>query len=226
VSRKPTRRALSRQIVVLAGESANDRRILAAFIKAAHPTLATAATLTEITDPVRLRKKTGADLTMAAHTLVRKARGKATLKRGELVGIAVHEDMDVCIGPAYDHARQAVSTALAKAAGTCPSVYALAAAESEAWLLLFPDAFALHRPSWKIPTQWRGRDTGRRQTPKEDLEAELRSPRYRESDGPGIASQAFAQGFLTEPNGSNRSYSEFIRDLARWPVPGGNQPPG
>ncbi|MFH8748603.1 hypothetical protein ACH4GK_13175 [Streptomyces rimosus] len=192
--------------------------MLATFIKAAHPDLAAAVSLTEITDPVRLRKKTGVDLATAANVLVGKARGKAKLKAGDFVGIAVHEDMDACPGPAYDTARRAVSAALAKASGTSSSVYALAAAESEAWLLLFPDAFSLFRPSWKIPAQWKGKDTGRRRTPKEDIEAVLTRPRFRESDGPEIARMALDQGLLHRPDGANRSYSEFVRDLTAWPV--------
>ncbi|MEU5368224.1 hypothetical protein ABZ362_04380 [Streptomyces sp. NPDC005951] len=219
MSRRRIPKPLGRGIVVLAGESANDRRMLAAFIKAAHPALAAAVTLTEITDPVRLRKKSGAELTTAAGALVSKARGKARLKAGEFVGIAVHEDMDACPGPAYDAARRAVSTALGKAVGDSSSVYALAAAESEAWLLLFPEAFTLHRASWKIPTTWQGKDSGRRQTPKEDLEGLLTSPRFRESDGPEIVSAALAHGLLTEPKGANRSYQEFVADIRDWQVP-------
>ncbi len=216
--RRGASKSTGRGIVVLAGESSNDRRMLATFIKAAHPDLAAAVSLTEITDPVRLRKKTGVDLATAANVLVGKARGKAKLKAGDFVGIAVHEDMDACPGPAYDTARRAVSAALAKASGTSSSVYALAAAESEAWLLLFPDAFSLFRPSWKIPAQWKGKDTGRRRTPKEDIEAVLTRPRFRESDGPEIARMALDQGLLHRPDGANRSYSEFVRDLTAWPV--------
>ncbi|WNE98877.1 hypothetical protein PS467_27870 [Streptomyces luomodiensis] len=194
--------------------------MLAAFIKAAHPALAATVTLTEITDPVRLRKKSGAELATAAGTLVSKARGKARLKASEFVGIAVHEDMDACPGPAYDSARKSVSNALAKAAGASSSVYALAAAESEAWLLLFPEAFTLYRSSWKIPATWQGKDSGRRQTPKEDLEGLLTSPRFRESDGPEIVSRALTHGLLVEPKGSNRSYQEFVADISGWKVPG------
>ncbi|MFF2896462.1 hypothetical protein [Streptomyces sp. NPDC057966] len=219
MSRKRIAKPAKRGVVVLAGESANDRRMLAAFIKAAHPGLAAAVTLTEITDPVRLRKKSGAELATAAGTLVSKARGKARLKAGEFVGIAVHEDMDACPGPAYDAARKAVSAALSKASGASSSVYALAAAESEAWLLLFPEAFTFYRPSWKIPATWQGKDSGRRQTPKEDLEGLLTSPRFRESDGPEIAAAALAQGLLAAPKGSNRSYQEFIADISNWKVP-------
>ncbi|MGW4549923.1 hypothetical protein ACWEN4_26775 [Streptomyces violaceorubidus] len=193
--------------------------MLATFIKAAHPELAATVTLTEITDPVRLRKKSGADLATAVGTLVSKARGKARLKDGEFVGIAVHEDMDACTGPSYDTARKIVSSALAKAAGVSSSVYALAAAESEAWLLLFPEAFTLYRTSWRIPAAWQGKDSGRRQTPKEDLENILTRPRFRESDGPEIVGAALRHGLLSEPKGSNRSYQEFVTDISGWQVP-------
>ncbi|AWL39098.1 MULTISPECIES: hypothetical protein [unclassified Streptomyces] len=196
--------------------------MLAAFIKAAHPRLAASVTLTEITDQVRLRKKTGAELETAARTLVGKARGKAHLKAGEFVGIAVHEDMDACPGPAYDTARKAVSAALSKATGTCSSAYALAAAESEAWLLLFPEAFTLYRPSWKIPAKWQGRDSGKLRNPKEDLEGLLVHPRFMERDGPEIVAKALGQGLLASPQGSNRSYEEFIADISDWTV---SQPP-
>ena len=220
MSRRGGSRPPSRGIIVLAGESSNDRRLLASFIRANHPELLATATMTEITDQVRLRKKTGPELAHAADTLVRKARGKAKLKSGPFVGIAVHEDMDAPTGPDYTAVRQAVSAALCRAATPSSAVYALAASESEAWLLLFPDAFPLHRPAWRVPAQWRGRDTGRRSKPKEDLEAEFRHPPFRESDGPEIVKKALDQGMLTAPCGTNRSYSDFIADLAAWPVPG------
>lgn len=208
-------------MVVLAGESSNDRRILASLIKAAHPSFARTVSLVEITDPVRLRKKTGPELAAAVDVLVRKARGKAKLKKGDFVGIAVHEDMDGNPGRAYDLAREKVSAALAKATGSGSSVYALAAVESEAWLLLFPDAFPLQRASWRIPNAWRGKDTGRRSRPKEDLMAELRNPSYRESDGPEILEKALAQGLLAEPLGTNRSYDDFVANLTDWKPPNG-----
>lgn len=219
MSRRRIAKPADRGVVVLAGESSNDRRMLASFIKAAHPALAATVTLTEITDPVRLRKKSGTELATAASILVNKARGKARLKAGEFIGIVVHEDMDACPGPTYDTARNAVSMALKKATGTSSSVYALAAAESEAWLLLFPDAFTRYHSSWKIPAAWQGKDSGRRQRPKEDLENLLTSPRFRESDGPEIASTALKNGLLARTKGNNRSYQEFIQDICRWDIP-------
>ncbi|MCK1795204.1 hypothetical protein MTQ01_04105 [Streptomyces sp. XM4193] len=208
-----------RDVVVLAGESANDRRILAAFIRAAHPELASSVALAEITDPVRLRRKVGADLATAASTLASKARGKARLKGGQLVGLVVHEDMDSGTGPDYDAARRTVSHALTRAAGAASSVYALAAAESEAWLLLFPRAFSLYRASWSIPAAWKGKDSGRRQNPKEDLAAVLLKPRFRESDGPEVAEIALRHGLLAKPEGTNRSHQDFVADISRWSVP-------
>ncbi|TNM33015.1 hypothetical protein FH715_06250 [Streptomyces sedi] len=207
-------------MVVLAGESGNDRRILATLIRAAHPRLASSVTFVEITDQVRLRKKSGAALSEAAGTLVKKARGKAKHKAGTLAGIVIHEDMDECVGPAYDSARREVSAALDRESEGIASVYALAAAEAEAWLLLFPDAFPHYRASWKIPAQYRERDTGRRRTPKEDLMSVLRNPVFRESDGPEVLSRALTEGLLVKPVGFNRSYDDFVSDLARWEAPG------
>ncbi|WP_233580542.1 hypothetical protein [Streptomyces triticirhizae] len=127
--------------------------------------------------------------------------------------------MDDCVGPAYDSVRRAVSSVLARESDGAETVYALAAAESEAWLLLFPDAFPLHRPSWRIPRQLQGKDTGRRKNPKEELGSVLANPSFRESDGPEILARGLANGLLDKPNGSNRSYSEFVGDLTRWRVP-------
>ncbi len=70
----------------------------------------------------------------------------------------------------------------------------------------------------ELPAQWKGKDTGRRRTPKEDIEAVLARPHFRESDGPEIVNEALRQGLLDRPDGSNRSYSEFVRDLTAWPV--------
>ncbi|KAB8171134.1 hypothetical protein FH609_000350 [Streptomyces sp. 3MP-14] len=193
--------------------------MLAALIRAAHPQLAEAVTLTEITDQVRLRKKSGPDLSRAVGALVRKAFGKARLKEGVLAGIVIHEDMDDCVGPSYDSVRRAVSAVLARESDGVSTVYALAAAESEAWLLLFPDAFPLHRPTWRIPKQLQGKDTGRRRNPKEDLMSVLKNPSFRESDGPEVLARGLANGLLDKPNGSNRSYNEFIGDLTRWEIP-------
>jgi hypothetical protein len=55
--------------------------------------------------------------------------------------------------------------------------------------------------------------------PREDLEAALTRPRFRESDGPEAAARALERGLLGNPVGSNRSYGEFVTELRSWKVP-------
>jgi hypothetical protein len=83
-----------RRVVVLAGEDQNDCEILAALIRARRPDIAASAKLVRVNDSVRLRKKTGAELSAAVETLLGKALGKARQQRAELHGVVVHEDLD------------------------------------------------------------------------------------------------------------------------------------
>ncbi|OEU96601.1 hypothetical protein AN216_20020 [Streptomyces oceani] len=202
--------------MVLAGEDANDCQILAEFIKAHHPGLGDAK-IVRINDPVRLKKKTGATLEENVRVLVGKAKGRALREKGPLVGFAVHEDLDDYAGNRYRTVRQAVSAELSR---QCPAeaAYALAAWESESWLLLFPEAFAQVRPKWKVPAQLRGKDTGLIDSPKEKLKRGLGSPSFRESDGPAIAKKALEKGLLTAPVGRNTSHSDLVAELAHWPT--------
>ncbi|MGW1651505.1 hypothetical protein [Streptomyces atratus] len=203
-----------RGVIVLAGEDANDCDILAPIIRQHHPNLGTAK-IVRINDPVRLKKKTGRDLATAVSTLVGKAKGKALQQRGPLVGLVVHEDLDGFTDTRYTTVRRALSDELARQS-PCDSALALAAWESEAWLLLFPAAFPGVRPRWKVPAQLRGNDTGMLKDPKETLKNKLGAPTFRESDGPLIAKAAYEQGLLSTPKGKNRSYDDFVADLTKW----------
>lgn len=205
-----------RGVVVMAGEDQNDCEILAALIRARRPDIATAAKLVRVNDPVRLRKKTGPDLSAAVKTLVGKARAKALQQRAELYGIVVHEDLDGVTDSRYTAVRKRVSAALNQHCGSLESGLALAAWESEAWLLLFPGAFPHVRPRWKVPAKLRAKDSGRIKEPKEELRRNLGSPQFRESDGPRIARAALEHGLLVSPVGTNRSYDDFLADLDGW----------
>ncbi|MET7679264.1 hypothetical protein [Streptomyces sp. NPDC005423] len=201
---------------MLAGEDKNDCDIMAALIRAHRPDLGAAAKLVRINDPVRLRRKTGPDLTAAVRTLVGKARAKALQQRALLRGFVVHEDLDGFTDSAYDRIRKAVSDELDHQSSGFPTALALAAWESEGWLLLFPEAFPHVRPRWTVPAQSRGRDTGRVQEPKEKLKRVLGRPAFRESDGPLVAREALRHGLIPSPQGTNRSYTDFVGDLEEW----------
>lgn len=200
----------------MAGEDQNDCEILAALIRAHRPDLQAAAKLVRINDPVRLRRKSGPDLVSAVTALVGKARAKARQQRAELLGFVVHEDMDGYTDAQYDRIRRSITTELN---GQCPEFWtalALAAWESESWLLLFPDAFPHVRPRWKVPDRLLDKDTGRVKDAKEELKRGLGPPLFRESDGPAVAREALMHQLVPSPRGSNRSYADFVGDLTSW----------
>lgn len=133
-----------------------------------------------------------------------------------LIGIVVHEDLDGYTDAEYVRIRAGVAAALSRES-PCDSALALAAWESEAWLLLFPDAFPAVRPNWKVPAQLRGRDTGALTSPKEELKRRLGAPSFRESDGPKVAEKARSLGLLASgPTGRNRSYEDFVQEISAW----------
>ncbi|MEV0690748.1 hypothetical protein [Streptomyces sp. NPDC050388] len=209
-------RAQERGVIVLAGEDRNDCEILAALIRAHRPDLGTAAKLVRINDPVRLRRKSGPKLADAVEALVGKARAKARLERAELLGFVVHEDLDGYTDTRYDRIRKTLTDEFARQSPGSRTALALAAWESEGWLLLFPDAFPHVRPRWKVPAQLLDRDTGRLKDAKEELKRGLGSPVFRESDGPTVAREALKHGLIPSPRGSNGSYADFVGDLTGW----------
>ncbi|WP_351232259.1 hypothetical protein [Streptomyces sp. NPDC002133] len=203
-------------MIVLAGEDQNDCEILAALIRAHRPDVDTTAKLVRINDPVRLRKKSGPDLASAVKVLLGKARAKALQQKAQLYGFAVHEDLDGFTDSQYDKIRRALTDELDRQCGAFHTALALAAWESEGWLLLFPEAFPHVRPKWKVPAQLRGKDTGRINEPKEKLKHGLGTPTFRESDGPLVARKALENGLIPSPQGTNRSYADFVGDLEAW----------
>ncbi|MEU6005045.1 hypothetical protein [Streptomyces sp. NPDC047453] len=201
---------------MLAGEDQNDCEILAALIRAHRPDLDAAAKLVRINDPVRLRRKSGPDLTSAVKALAGKARAKARQQRAELLGFVAHEDLDGYTDGQYDRIRKTLTDEFARQCQEFRTAVALAAWESEGWLLLFPEAFPHVRPRWKVPAQLLDRDTGRIKDAKEELKRGLGLPAFRESDGPAVAREALKHRLIPSPRGTNRSYADFVGDLADW----------
>ncbi|MEV6289778.1 hypothetical protein AB0M41_04875 [Streptomyces sp. NPDC051896] len=201
---------------MLAGEDQNDCQILAELIRAHRPDLNETARLVRINDPVRLRRKSGAELAAAVKTLAGKARAKALRERADLLGFVVHEDLDGYADAGYDQIRKALADELARQCPQFRTALALAAWESESWLLLFPDAFPHVRPRWKVPARLLDKDTGRIRDAKEELKRGLGLPVFRESHGPAVARKALEHRLIPSPRGSNRSYADFVLDLARW----------
>ncbi|MDN5385602.1 hypothetical protein QEP66_26640 [Streptomyces sp. LB8] len=211
-----TSRTQRQGVIVLAGEDRNDCEILASLIRAHRPDLGAAAKLVRINDPVRLRRKSGPDLAAAVKTLAGKARAKALQQRTTLLGFVVHEDLDGYTDAQYDRIRKALTDEFARQCQGFWTAVALAAWETEGWLLLFPDAFPRFRPSWKVPDRLLDRDTGRIKDAKEELKRGLGLPVFRESDGPKVALEALKHRLIPSPRGSNRSYADFVRELSGW----------
>jgi hypothetical protein len=209
-------RAQERGVIVLAGEDQNDCEILAALIRAHRPDLGAAAKLVRINDPVRLRRKSGPDLAAAVKALAGKARAKARQQRSELLGFVVHEDLDGYTDAQYDRIRKTLADEFARQCQEFRTAVALAAWESEGWLLLFPEAFPYVRPRWKVPDRLLDKDTGRLKDAKEELKRGLGLPVFRESDGPTVAREALKHRLIPSPRGNNRSYADFVGDLTGW----------
>ncbi|MEO3763423.1 hypothetical protein [Streptomyces sp. B8F3] len=204
-------------MIVFAGEDRNDCAVMADLVRAHRPDLSAAAKLVRINDPVRLRRKSGPDLAEAVRVLVGKARARALQERAKLLGFVVHEDLDGFTNRKYETVRAAVIGALGRECdGKLHTALALAAWESEGWLLLFPDAFPHVKPRWTVPAQLRGRDFGQIKDPKEELKRRLGLPVFRESDGPSVARKALENDLISAPEGRNDSYNDFIEDLKGW----------
>lgn len=208
--RKSGKASFDKAVIVIAGEDANDRKALEVLVRKHRPGLR--GKLVHISDPVRIKAATGANLTKRIRAVVNKAKGRAARDRAQLSGIIVHEDLDAPTGPQYVHERRRLADALAQHS-PCGTALALAAEETEAWLLLFPDAFPRVHPGWKVPPQLRAKDTGTVKDPKELLQKKLGSPVYRESEAPAIMRAAQEAGLLGSPSGVNQSYRDFVTDL-------------
>lgn len=203
-------RATPQPVVVLAGEDSNDRKSLRILLEEFCPRMR--GRLVEINSPVRLRMAGPDTLSARVAALAKKARARAVREDADLACVFVHEDLDGPDGAGYLAAHHRVQEALANELGTAH--YVLSVAEMEAWLLLFPDALAGIASSWKVPKQYRDRDTGRFNDPKKIMMNSVSGParRYRESDAPDVFAKALALNRLHQPEGTNRSWNQLRTD--------------
>ena len=204
-------RATKKPVVVLAGEDGNDRRCLRILLEDFCPQMR--GRIVEINDSVRLRDAGQKALTDRVRTLARKVRARAAREQAELACVFVQEDLDDVDERRCYEVRTRVQKALEQVLGTAH--YVLSAAEIEAWLLLFPEALTGLVTSWQVPKQYRNRNTGTFNDPKEILTGSVsnQSRRYRESDAPDVFAKAVDLGCLDRPTGTNVSWSRFREDV-------------
>lgn len=205
-------RATKKPIIVVAGESANDRAVLRCFLEAFCPKMQ--GRIVFLNDKVPLRDASGATLNDRVRRFALLVRAKAERERAPIAAVFLHEDLDDVDSKRYETVRERVQRALARELENAH--YVLAVWEMEAWLLLFPEAVTSFVNGWQVPTKRRGRDTGKFQDPKRIFKDEISKAgtRYRESDAPDIANHIVALGKHAAPIGSNRSYEAFRTDAA------------
>jgi len=204
-------RAMRKPIVVLAGESSNDRAVLRILLEACCPQAR--GRIVEVNDIVRLRQAGDSNLGARVTKLANSIRARAERERASVACVFVHEDFDAVDSDERDAARRRVQMALERELDHAH--YVLATWEIEAWLLLFPKALAEFATSWKVPAQYQGKDTGKINDPKRVLCQQVsgKGPKYKESDSPAIVRRAVDLGLHLTLTGSNRSYSQFRDDI-------------
>lgn len=202
-----SKRAARKPIIVVAGESSNDRAILRHFLEAFCPEMH--GRIVFLNDKICLRD--AGDITLAARVehFKKLIRARAAREKAPVAGIFLHEDLDEVDSDSYKLIRDRVQRALTRE--LMNAHYVLAAWEIEAWLLLFPESVAHFNTGWEVPSRRRRRDTGMFQDPKRIFKDEVckSGASYRETDGPGIAELAVARGEHLAPDGSNRSFADF-----------------
>lgn len=203
----------SQSVIVVAGESGNDRGVLKKLIPALYR--GDCPRIEEIRDEIKLAAAIN-QLSPRVEVIRKRALAKAKDCDAELVGIVVHADMDAVADQGYDRVRDRVTTQL-RAGLPCNTALALAAVEMEGWLMQFPEAFPKVNPGWEMRPQDCRRDLGLLLNPKEHLMKYLGKPTYRESHSPKIMDQAVRHGHVSaRPSGNNRSFRDFADELAGW----------
>jgi hypothetical protein len=205
-------RATRRPIIVVAGESANDREVLRCFLEAFCPQMQ--GRIVFLNDKIPLRDASDATLKERVRRFAFLVKARAERERASIAAVFLHEDFDEADSGRYETVRVRVQHALARELENAH--YVLAVWEIEAWLLLFPEAVASFAKGWQVPAKRSGRDTGRFQDPKRIFKDEISNSgtRYRESDAPAIASHIVALAQQSAPVGTNRSYDAFRTNTA------------
>lgn len=208
----PAPRRRRRSVIVVAGESDNDRAVLQHLIPALYPRCPKVVT---INDKIRLAPAL-LQLSPRIETLRDNALRRAEGCDADLAGIVVHADLDKVSNQTYEQVRDKITDQLQKTL-PCDSALALSAVEMESWLMLFPEAFPKVRRGWAMRPEDRRRDLTMLANPKEHLRKHLGKPPYRESDSPKIIEEAVKLGHVSaRPSGNNKSFRDFADQLADW----------
>jgi hypothetical protein len=209
-------------VILIFGESDNDRAALQELFRAFRPDL----------EKIRVRPRRQPLVLMKKDNLPETRRKTtdsiAALVRAEAVSMTVkaviaHTDCDA-IEPAHESLAETIEAEL-EAGGVPNPIAAIPAWEIEAWWMLFPAAIAATRPCW-AKVDYANRHVGSIANAKEVLRRDLRPkssrardtcPDFAESDGIRIALKIREMSLQGQPCGKSGSFERFarkIRDLA------------
>jgi hypothetical protein len=196
------RRPRRRSIVLIFGESENDRATIEEFFRALRPDFV--EIIKPLRDPLLLIKDASpANLPRRAEILAAAVRSEELTSK--VVCVLAHEDCD-----AVEPAHVALSDKI-EAVFIGRGIKALAATpawEMETWLFLWPDASKRYRPKWRRPDNHNGTNVGMLTDAKEKFVLAVRPSRaadragvrdYRPSDSPMIAAKVRNLGIIGSP---------------------------
>jgi len=198
-----------RPLVVVFGESENDRRAIVHIVRGLRPDLD--RVVEERRQPLVLIK--GA----LPHTARSNAESITAIVRQEaaardVLAVLAHQDCDA-LEPAHEAAASKIEAAFVAARCPAPTIGVTPAWEIEAWWMVFPEAVGKTVKGWRNPDDWLGKDVGRVQNAKQKL-AEAVQPRpkparppraYEERDSITIAENVARGGLLASFHGGRRA---------------------
>ncbi|MYK73423.1 MAG: hypothetical protein F4017_02340 [Acidimicrobiaceae bacterium] len=205
---EPTRRRQPGRaaVVLVFGESRNDRLAIVELIEALCPELA--GLVRERPHPVSLNRSASQ---RSVSSWIERIADAVSSHDKPVVCVFVHRDAD---GPDPGGQLHQQTEVALRHAGIIGAHAVVPVEEIEAWWMLFPDATERLRRSWRGRLQRANRDWDTIRNPKEELKrltrrGDRRHP-YSEADSPSVArhiAAAIAAGTTTV--GRSRSYERF-----------------
>ena len=202
--------------VMAFGESINDAKVVAEFLR---PLLPKGVNVKPMGQPLvlvkadtdREKKMRGADKISAAVDIM--------LMKKKVVLVTIHRDCDR-FEPHHIKAAEGIESYFGRKISCPPVVAAVPAWETEAWLMLFPDALREYRKCWRR-LDLKGRHVGGIKNAKEFLRSALRPSGkssgckdYQPMDAPGIAQIAVKNinsvAGYSEARKASASFDRFV----------------
>jgi hypothetical protein len=201
-------------IVLVFGESQNDRRAIVELIQALCPELE--SRVQERRRPLFLTRGMNLKKVLGRAQQIAKTVELEKIQRPVLC-VFIHEDCD-CLEPSHEERAERIESAMASVGVRVFGV--VPAWEIEAWWFLWPKITASISSQWKPPTAYQNKEVGKVTNAKETLAKSLsqgprsqRSREYRESDSPEIARRVRQAGLARNPQARSMSYDRFSHSV-------------